>query len=93
MFVMTAQDIWSDNRKAIANYAPSGKDLKLIWETGGPGIESIIRMFAPLRDLVTEGTLSFSFAGRQRNFYVLNIASKNVQQFQERVKALPDSLP
>ena len=33
MFVMTGQDIWSRNRKAIANYAPSGKDLKLIWET------------------------------------------------------------
>ena len=39
MFVMTGQDIWSHNKKAIANYVPNGKDLKLIWETGNPGTE------------------------------------------------------
>jgi hypothetical protein len=27
MMVMNLQDIWGDNRKAIANYAPSDKDL------------------------------------------------------------------
>ena len=32
MMVMTGQDIWSHNKKAIANYVPNGKDLKLIWE-------------------------------------------------------------
>ena len=73
MFVMSGQDIWSRNRMAIANYAPSGKDLKLIWETGGSGTESIIRMFQSLRDLGTEDSLSFSFGGRVRTFYVLNI--------------------
>ena len=36
MFVMTGQDIWSHNKKAIANYVPNGKDLKLIWETEAP---------------------------------------------------------
>ena len=35
MSVMTGQDIWSHNKKAIANYVPNGKDLKLIWETEG----------------------------------------------------------
>jgi hypothetical protein len=93
MSVMTGQDIWSHNKKAIANYAPSGKDLKLIWETGAAGTERIIRMFQLLRDLGTEDSLSFSFGGRLRTFYVLNIPNKNLQQFQERVRALPDSLP
>ncbi len=93
MFVMTGQDIWSHNKKAIANYVPNGKDLKLIWETGDSGTESIIRMFQSLRDLGTEDSLSFSFGGTVRTFYVLNIPYKNIRQFQERVRALPDSLP
>jgi len=91
--IMTGQDIWSHNKKAIANYVPNGKDLKLIWESGGPGTERIIRMFQSLRDLGTEDSLSFSFGGRVRTFYVLNIPYKNIRQFQERVRALPDSLP
>jgi len=92
MRVMTGQEIWSHNKKAIANYVPNGKDLKLIWETGDRGTESI-RMFQSLRDLGTEDSLSFSFGGRVRTFYVLNIPYKNIRQFQERVRALPDSLP
>jgi len=91
MIVMTGQDIWSHNKKAIANYAPTGKDLKLIWETGDPGIENIIRMFEPLRDLVTEEPMSFSFAGRVRTFYVLNIPNKNIQQFQQAASVLPET--
>jgi hypothetical protein len=93
MIIMTGQDIWSHNKKAIANYVPNGKDLKLIWETGDAGTERIIRMFQSLRDLVTEDSLSFSFGGRGRTFYVLNIPYKNIREFQERVRALPDSLP
>jgi hypothetical protein len=92
MFVMTGQDIWSHNKKAIANYAPSGKDLKVIWE-GNQSTERIVRMLQPLRDLATEESLSFSFGGRVRTFYVLNIPYKNIRQFQERVRALPDSFP
>jgi hypothetical protein len=92
MVIMTGQDIWSHNKKAIANYVPSGKDLKLIWE-GEPKAEKIIEILRPLRDLATEESISFSFGGRVRTFYVLNIPSKNIRQFQERVTALPDSLP
>src|SRR4029077_1340423 len=88
MFVMTGQDIWSHNKKAIANYAPSGKDLKLIWESG-PTAEKIIEILRPLRDLATEESISFSFGSRVRTFYVLNIPYKNICQFQERVNALP----
>ena len=93
MFVMTGQDIWSHNRTAIANYLPNGKDLKLIWETGDPGTESIIRMFQSLRELGTEDSISFSFGRRVRTFYVLNISNKNIRQFQDRVRQLPDALP
>jgi DNA-binding beta-propeller fold protein YncE len=46
-------------------------------------------MFQSLRDLGTEDSLSFSFGGRLRTFYVLNIGNKNIRQFQERVSALP----
>jgi len=89
---MTGQDIWSHNNKAIANYVPKGKDLKLIWEND-PKIEKILSMFESFRDLATADSISFSFAGRQRTFHVLNIASKNIRQFQDRVRALPDSFP
>jgi predicted transcriptional regulator len=85
---MTEQDMWSANKMAILTYVPSSKDLKLIWERD-PKTQRIIRMFQSLRDLGTEDTLSFSFAGRVRTFYVLNIANRNMRSFQERVRALP----
>ena len=93
MIIMTGQEICSHNKKAIVNYVPNRKDLKLIWETGDPKTERIIRMFQSLRDLGTEDSLSFSFGGRVRRFYVFNIPNNNIRQFQERVRALPDSLP
>ena len=92
MFIMTGQAIWSHNKKAIANYVPNGKDLKLIWESGSTA-EHIIEILRPLRDLATEESLSLSFGGRVRTFYVLNIPYENIRQFQERVRTLPDSLP
>lgn len=91
MSAMTGQDIWSHNKKAIANYVPNGKDLKLIWESG-PTAEKIIEILRPLRDLATEESVSFSFGGRVRTFYVLNIPYKDIRQFQEGVRALPDNI-
>jgi len=89
-FVMTEQDVWNANKKAIASYAPGNKDLKLIWERD-PKTARIIRMFQSLRDLGTEDSISFSFGGRLRTFYVLNIGNKNVRQFQDRVRTLPNT--
>jgi len=86
--VMSGQDIWNANKKAIANYVPNERDLKLIWERD-PKTERIIRMFQPLVELGREGSLSFSFGGRRRSFYVLNIPTNNIREFQERVTALP----
>src|SRR5437667_4424381 len=87
-FVMTEQDVWNANKRAILNYPPGSKDLKLIWERD-PKTERIIRMFQSLRDLGAEDSLSFSFGGRLRTFYVLNIPNKKIRQFQERVSVLP----
>ena len=88
VIVLTEQDVWNANKRAIASYVPSNKDLKLIWERH-PKTERIIRMFKSLRDLGTEDSISFSFGGRVRTFYVLNIPNKNIRQFQQRVSALP----
>jgi sugar lactone lactonase YvrE len=87
-FVMTEQDVWNANKRAIAGYVPNNKDLKLIWERD-PKTQRIIRMFETLRDLGTEDSLSFSFGGRTRTFYVLNIPNRNIRQFQDRVRTLP----
>ena len=46
-------------------------------------------MFQSLRDLGIEDSISFSFGGRLRTFYVLNIPNKNIHQFQQRVKVFP----
>jgi hypothetical protein len=88
VFVMSEQDVWNANKSTILTYAPDHKDLKLIWERN-PKTERIIRMFQSLRDLGTEDSISFSFGGRLRLFYVLNIRSNNIRQFQERVRAMP----
>jgi hypothetical protein len=91
-YLMTQQDVWSGNKKAIIDYLPKGRDLKLIWEND-PKTERILNLFEPFHDLATKESISFSFSGRQKTFYVLNIASKNIRQFQAQVRALPDSLP
>jgi len=88
MLVMTQQSVWSGNKKAIVDYVPIGKGLKVIWESG-PTAEKIIEMLRPLHDLATEESISFSFAGTEKRFYVLNIASNDIREFQERVRTLP----
>ena len=87
-FVMTEQDVWNANKKSISTYVPTNKNLKLIWERA-PKTERIIRVFQSLRDLGTEDSLSYSFGGRVRTFYVLNIPGENIPQFQQRVSAFP----
>jgi DNA-binding beta-propeller fold protein YncE len=87
-FVMTEQDVWNANKKAVSTYVPTNKGLKLIWERH-PKTERIIRVFQSLRDLGTEDSISFSFGGRVRTFYVLNIANNNIQQFQQGVSEFP----
>ena len=86
--VMTEQDVWNANKKAISTYVPTNKDLKLIWERD-PKTERIIRVFQSLRDFGTEDSLSFSSGGRIRAFYVLNIPNSKIRQFQQRVSAFP----
>ena len=88
-YVMGEQDVWDANKKAILSHAPGKKDLKLIWERDPTKTERIIRMFQSLRALGTEDTISFTFGGRLRTFYVLNIPNKNIQQFKRRVRTLP----
>jgi DNA-binding beta-propeller fold protein YncE len=86
--VMGEQDVWNGNKRAILSHVPGNKDLKLIWERH-PKTERIINIFHSLRDLGTEDSISYSFGGRVRTFYVLNIPNKNIRQFQERVNVLP----
>jgi len=85
--VMSDQDVWNANKRTIVSYAPGSKDLKLIWERH-PKTERIIRMFQSLRDLGTEDSISYSFAGKVRTFYVLKIPNNNIREFQERVREL-----
>ena len=91
-FIPTEQEVWSANKNALAAYIPSSKDLKLIWERD-PKTQRIIKMFEPFRDIGREEFLSYSFAGTGRSFYVLNFQSRNINQLQARVRALPDHLP
>ena len=87
-FVMSEQDVWDANKRAILTHAPGPKDLKLIWERD-PKTERIITMFQTARDLGSEDSLSFSFGGIMRRFYVLNISNKNIREFQDRVAGFP----
>lgn len=86
--VMSEDAVWNANKKAITTYVPTNKHLKLIWERQ-PKTERIIRMFQSLRDLGTEDSLSFSFGGKTRTFYALDIPSENIPQFQQNVSAFP----
>lgn len=88
--LMSDREIWRANRIAITGYVPRGKDLKLIWETD-PKLNGVFRHFQSLGDLSTAESLSFSFAGRERKFYVLNVGADHVREFQERVRGFPVS--
>lgn len=97
MFVMTQQEIWGSNKRAIANYLPRGKDLKLVWQIDPVKTDKIITMYGPLRQLGKEQTISYSFvsgdaSGGEFRFNVLDIPSQNIKEFQERVQSLPDVL-
>jgi DNA-binding beta-propeller fold protein YncE len=87
-YVISEQEVWSANKRAILNYIPTKKDLKLIWESN-PKTQRIISIFETLHDLGTEDSLSFTFGGRVRAFYVLNIPNKNIRRFQDRVRTFP----
>src|SRR5207247_742595 len=87
-YVMTEQEVMKANKRAIFNYAPVIKDLKLIWERD-PKTERIISVFQSLGALGAEDSISFSFHGRPRMFYVLNIPNKNIREFQDHVRAFP----
>ncbi|MGC2626521.1 MAG: hypothetical protein WA269_06765, partial [Candidatus Udaeobacter sp.] len=89
-YVMSEQDVWNANKKAVATYLPANKNLKLIWERD-PKTARIIKRFESLRDLGTEDSISYSFGGRVRTFYVLNIPNKNIRQFQQGVSAFPET--
>jgi hypothetical protein len=54
-------------------------------------------MYEPLRQLATEQTISYSFVsgdafGGESKFYVLDIPSQNIPEFQERVRNSADFL-
>jgi hypothetical protein len=90
--VMSEAEIWTANKRALADYFPSGKDLKLIWERH-PKTDRIIKVFERFRDFGSEESISYSFGGVERKFYILNIGTQNIRPFQERVRTLPESLP
>jgi hypothetical protein len=97
MFVMAQQEIWRLNKNAIASYVPRGKDLRLVWEIDPPKTDKIIRMYEPLRALAKEETLSYSFMtgsvpGGGSKFTVWDIPSRNIAEFQQRVRNLPNLL-
>jgi DNA-binding beta-propeller fold protein YncE len=87
-WVLTEQDVWKANKRAILGYTPGHKDLKLIWERD-PKTERIISFFQAVRDLGNEDALSFSVDHKMRRFYVLNIPNKNIREFKNRVAAFP----
>ena len=87
-WVMTEQDVWNANKRAILAYTPNSKDLKLIWERD-PKTERIISVFKSALDLGSEDALSFSIDREMRRFYVLNIPNKNIREFKNRVAAFP----
>lgn len=91
MYVMSLQNVWSANKKAILGYAAKDKDLKLIWENDPKAATIVALLRAP--GLATEESIGFSFAGSETRFYVMNIARANIRTFQERVRTLPDTLP
>ena len=87
-WVMTEQDVWNANKRAISAYSPDHKDLKLIWERD-PKTERIISIFQSARDLGNDDALSCPVDGKMRRFYVLNIPNKNIREFQNRVAGFP----
>lgn len=90
-YVQTTQQIWTANKKAILNYVPRGKGLKLIWERNG-NTERVLRLFDPWPELIKQEYLTLTYEGLGKIFYVIDIEEKNILQFKEKVRGLPDNL-
>jgi hypothetical protein len=91
-FLQSEQQMWLANKTALSGYVPIRKDLKLMWERH-PKTDRIIRLFQQFRDIGREESISFSFAGQAKSFYTLTVPDRNIPQLQDRVRALPDTLP
>jgi hypothetical protein len=82
----TPEELFRDNRAAIAGYKEHGKDLLLLWQVS-PTSQPVIRFFSEFRMLGGERTVSDTVDGRTFSLYMLTISKQNITGFQRDVVA------
>lgn len=78
----TTEEIYNDNIKAIEEYRPAGKDLKLVWEISDKSA-GIVELFKQYRHYGHERVYFGESDGNQFSLYVLTINNENIKQFQQ----------
>ena len=84
----TPDEILKYNTQAIANYLPTNKDLKMVWEVSEK-TNDIIRMFSRYNKYGSEEIISDSVDGIPFSLYVLTIKNENLKQFKTEIAQYP----
>ncbi|MFH1841142.1 MAG: glycosyltransferase family 39 protein [Candidatus Shapirobacteria bacterium] len=80
----TPTEILHDNIRAIINYSPTDKDLKLAWEVSEKS-EGIVDKFRPYRQYGHEEEFKGEVDGVKYSLYVLTIDNEFIEQFKKEV--------
>ncbi len=85
--LMSADELFSFNRKAILEYKPHGKDLTLIWERTEKS-KYIYALFKDTSPYATDTIISENIEGTPIFLDILTIPSEYIEVFQQSVKQL-----
>lgn len=80
----TPEEILDYNIKAIKNYLPTNKDLKLIWEMSDKTAK-IINIFSKYNKYGKDEILSDTSDGNRFSLYILTIKNENINKFKNEI--------
>ena len=85
-FLSTPEEILSYNTQAIANYVPTNKDLKMVWEISEK-TKGIIKAFSEYNKYGSGETISDTVDNVPFSLFVLTIKNEYLNQFKKEVAA------
>lgn len=85
--LISTEELLAVNKKALAGYQKTGKNLKLIWEEA-PKSRPVIEKFQRLNKYGFDETVEFSHEGRVFRFYILTIKYEHIEAFKAEAEKI-----
>lgn len=87
--LMSQQELFLFNKRAVLEYQSQGKDLKLIWERTEKSTH-IRDIFKTIAQRATLQTLAYDIDGNHITLDILTIPSNSIDAFKTEVQSLPE---